>query len=45
MQRITIDSHWSDNLKTLIQEYSSIPIKDMGFPQDWDNSTLWKNKK
>ena len=34
MQKITIDSHWSDNLKILIQEYSSIPLKDMGFPQD-----------
>lgn len=45
MQKITIDSHWSDNLKTLIQEYTSIPIQDMGFPQNWDNSTLWKIKK
>ncbi len=45
MQKITIDSHWSDNLKILIQEYSSIPLKDMGFPQDWDNLTLWNGKK
>ena len=45
MQKITIDSHWSNNLKTLIQEYSSIPIQDMGFPKDWGNSNLWKNKK
>ncbi|MDJ0679349.1 MAG: Abi family protein [Xenococcaceae cyanobacterium MO_167.B52] len=45
MQKITIDSHWSDNLKTLIQEYSSIPIQDMGFPEDWHNYPLWKNNK
>jgi abortive infection bacteriophage resistance protein len=45
IQKITIDSHWSDNLKTLIQEYSSIPIEDMGFAKDWYNSSLWKEKK
>lgn len=45
MQKITFDSHWSDNLKTLIQKYPSIPIKDMGFTTDWDNSTLWNGKK
>lgn len=42
MQKITIDSHCSDNLKLLIQEYSFIPIEDMGFSKDWDNLELWK---
>ncbi|MEL6438640.1 MAG: Abi family protein [Cyanobacteria bacterium J06621_8] len=42
MQKITINSHWSDNLKVLIQEYKSIPIQDMGFPKNWDDFPLWR---
>jgi abortive infection bacteriophage resistance protein len=42
MQKITIDSHWSQNLKKLIQEYPTISVENMGFLENWDTLELWK---
>ena len=29
-------------LKTLIDDYPDIPTADMGFPQNWNQDTLWQ---
>lgn len=33
---------WKERLDELIQEYSSIPLQWMGFPNGWEESPLWK---
>ncbi len=29
----------------LVQEYSSVPLGDMGFPEDWHQRPIWKRKQ
>jgi abortive infection bacteriophage resistance protein len=42
--RITPQTNWKNRLLDLLQEYSDIPLGDMGFPENWQNSTLWKEQ-
>ncbi|MDK1030169.1 MAG: Abi family protein [Anaerolineae bacterium] len=35
-------TEWSENVLTLLNEYAEIPIRQMGFPEDWQKSPLWR---
>lgn len=42
-----IDPHndWKDRLRSLLDYYSDVPKRAMGFPENWLASPLWKNTK
>ena len=35
-------SRWDGRLRALLSEYSDVPVRMMGFPENWEGSTLWK---
>jgi len=35
-------SRWKQRLTDLLTTYPDIPVADMGFPQDWDQSPIWQ---
>ena len=35
-------SGWKDKFLSLMNRYPQIPKADMGFPDDWENSPLWR---
>lgn len=39
---IAPQSHWDQRLKTLFADYNDIPLSDLGFPNNWMNSPLWR---
>ncbi|MGL5922469.1 Abi family protein [Chroococcidiopsis sp.] len=42
LKAIAKDSHWSSKLEALMREYSSIPTKAMGFPDNWYTLAFWQ---
>ncbi len=38
-------NHFKDKLKTLISKYPEIPLKQMGFPTEWENEQLWSSNQ
>lgn len=44
LDRIAPQSQWPDRLKKLLAEYPEIPIREMGFPKNWDQSPIWKEE-
>lgn len=41
MQQISPESRWVEKLKTLLNEYPSIPKDKMGFPANWHKREIW----
>lgn len=41
---ISPDSQWPIRLKELLDEHPSIPLKSMGFPENWHQEALWQVK-
>lgn len=41
-KRTASTSQWKERLKKLFAEYPEIPLKSMGFPENWEESPLWK---
>ncbi len=41
LRKISPLSLWHNRLITLLNSYPSIPKKDMGFPENWEQSHLW----
>ena len=39
---ITPQSDWSVRLLSLLHEYDEIPLAQMGFPENWQESVLWR---
>lgn len=35
-------SKWDERFKDLLVDFPEIPLKDMGFPQNWDEHEVWK---
>jgi abortive infection bacteriophage resistance protein len=35
-------SHWDERLKELFRKYPDVPLRWMGFPDDWEKSPLWR---
>jgi len=42
INKIAKNSKWDVRLKKLLNEYSNISIKPMGFPDNWNEYILWK---
>lgn len=42
LDRIAPQSAWPQRLKALFAEYLEIPLGNMGFPKNWENSPIWK---
>ena len=41
LRQVAPQSHWKDRLKTLLAAYPDIPIRFMGFPENWEESPIW----
>lgn len=41
---IVVENHWQTSLNALLNEYPTIPLIPMGFPENWQECPLWKNK-
>jgi abortive infection bacteriophage resistance protein len=39
--RVAPQSRWRDRFANLLAEYPDIPIRFMGFPENWQQSPLW----
>ena len=42
LRYVAPQSGWSQRLAGLLAEFPSIPLADMGFPANWQDSPLWK---
>ncbi|NCB00882.1 MAG: CAAX protease [Spirochaetia bacterium] len=42
LMQIAPEYSWRTRLNNLLVEYPSIPIERMGFPENWEQSPLWK---
>ncbi len=40
--KVSSTTKWRERLFNLFDEYSEIPLKEMGLPPDWRNHPLWK---
>ena len=43
LKQININNLFEQRLKSLFDNYSDINIIKQTFPQDWENSQIWKN--
>lgn len=37
-------SKWNERLETLLTNFPEIPLKDMGFPKDWEKYKVWEER-
>ena len=44
LAHIAPQSQWPERLAQLLAHYPEIPIPEMGFPQNWQQSPIWKKK-
>jgi abortive infection bacteriophage resistance protein len=44
LQRIEPSSKWEHELNDLLSRHPDIPKKDMGFPEDWQECPIWKER-
>jgi abortive infection bacteriophage resistance protein len=42
LTRVAPQSRWSRRFVALLEAYPHIPIREMGFPENWRESPLWK---
>lgn len=42
LKRVAPQSQWRQRLAALLVEYSDIPLRFMGFPDNWKDSPLWQ---
>jgi abortive infection bacteriophage resistance protein len=41
LQKVSPESKWSKRLHALMEKHSSVPIKSMGFKDNWQNEPFW----
>jgi len=44
LDRIAPQSHWPERMRNLLADYPEIPIAEMGFPKNWEESPIWLRK-
>ncbi len=44
LDRISPQSSWTARVMDLLDSYPTIPLKSMGFPNDWKNCPIWSTK-
>jgi abortive infection bacteriophage resistance protein len=37
-------SNWEERLRKLLSDHPDVPKRSMDFPENWEDSPLWKNK-
>ncbi len=42
LKTIAGDSHWTNRLAALLAEHPDVPVRTMGFPEQWHEQALWK---
>ncbi|HOO72825.1 MAG TPA: Abi family protein [Spirochaetota bacterium] len=42
LRHVAPTSNWHNRLNELFQKYPEVPLKAMGFPEDWEKSKLWR---
>jgi abortive infection bacteriophage resistance protein len=42
LKHVAPQSRWRQRLATLFTEYKDIPLRFMGFPENWETSPLWQ---
>lgn len=42
LEYIVPTNRWKQSIQELLLSYSIIPLRAMGFPEDWQNTPLWK---
>lgn len=42
LDRIAPQSRWSERVRTLLSKMPDIPLESMGFPENWEQSPIWK---
>ena len=42
LDRIAPQSSWHQKFRKLLADYPDIPLLEMGFPESWDQSPIWK---
>jgi len=45
LDRIAPQSQWPERMQNLLADYPEIPIPEMGFPTNWEDSPIWKRKE
>jgi abortive infection bacteriophage resistance protein len=45
LKRISLKSKWPSRFIHLLNEYTEIPLREMGFPENWITCPLWKDCK
>lgn len=40
--RVSFETRWATTLSELLASHPSIPVQQMGFPETWKNSPIWK---
>lgn len=43
LQFVAPQSQWPERLKALLKKYDEIPLRQMGFPDHWQEIPFWKN--
>lgn len=44
LKQVTPRSHWKNRLEKLLADYSDIPLRFMGFPENWKDCPIWQDK-
>lgn len=42
LRQVAPQSHWRQRLGLLLIDYNDVPLRFMGFPDNWESSPLWK---
>jgi abortive infection bacteriophage resistance protein len=43
LEKVAPTSKWENRFRDLLIRYPEIQIKNMGFPDNWEDCTIWKN--
>ena len=43
LRQVAPQSHWKDRFQTLLAKHPDVPLRFMGFPDNWLDSPLWKD--
>jgi hypothetical protein len=44
LDRVAKQSRWADRLQSLLLEFPAVPLTSMGFPPNWTDCPIWKQK-
>ncbi len=45
LRQVAPNSHWKDRLIALFAQHPSVPLRFMGFPENWQECPMWTNAR